>query len=90
MSHLIIKIFGEDLNPLNAELNSLCHLLALLGAHQIIHVSRARVKPRVIISVNNEPTNLSVRNAASPVENTSLNEQNTTLNSSCHICVTSL
>jgi len=27
-------------NPLNAELNPICHLLALLGAHRILHVSR--------------------------------------------------
>jgi len=33
-----------DFNPLNAELNPICHLLALLGAHHIIHVSRIRVK----------------------------------------------
>ena len=31
------------LNPLNAELNPLCHLSAYLGAHHILHVSRARV-----------------------------------------------
>jgi len=31
-------------NPLNAELNPICHLLALLGAHPILHVSRIRVK----------------------------------------------
>ena len=31
-------------NPLNAELNSICHLLALLGARHILHVSRVRVK----------------------------------------------
>jgi hypothetical protein len=31
-------------NPLNAELDTLCHLLALFGAHHILHVSRARVK----------------------------------------------
>jgi len=31
--------------PLNAELNPTCHLLALLGAHHILHVSRIRVKP---------------------------------------------
>jgi len=31
------------INPLNAELNSICHLLALLGAHHILHVSRIRV-----------------------------------------------
>ena len=31
------------INPLNAELNYICHLLALLGAHHIFHVSRIRV-----------------------------------------------
>jgi len=36
----MIKI---ELNPLNAELNPICHLLALLGAHHILHVSRIRV-----------------------------------------------
>jgi len=30
-------------NPLNAELNPSCHLLALLGAHLILHISRIRV-----------------------------------------------
>jgi hypothetical protein len=33
-------------NPLNAELNPICHLLALLGAHLILHVSRIRVNCR--------------------------------------------
>jgi len=32
------------INSLNAELNPICHLLALLGAHHILHVSRIRVK----------------------------------------------
>jgi len=31
-------------NPLNAELNPICCLLALLGAHHFLHVSRIRVK----------------------------------------------
>jgi hypothetical protein len=31
-------------NPVNAELNPICHLLALLGAHHILHISRIRVK----------------------------------------------
>jgi len=31
-------------NPLNAELNPICYLLALLGAHRFLHVSRIRVK----------------------------------------------
>ena len=33
----------NDINPLNAELNPICHLLALLGTHHILHVSRIRV-----------------------------------------------
>ena len=42
--------FGLDLttvsvvNPSNAELNRICHLMELLGAHHILHVSRIRVK----------------------------------------------
>ena len=32
------------INHLNAELNPICHLLALLGAHRILYVSRIRVK----------------------------------------------
>ena len=31
-------------NPLNPELNPICSLLALLGAHHFLHVSRIRVK----------------------------------------------
>ena len=30
-------------NHLNTDLNPICHLLALLGAHHILHVSRIRV-----------------------------------------------
>jgi len=35
-------------NPLNAKLNPICHLLALLGTHPILHVSRIRVKKQAI------------------------------------------
>ena len=35
-------------NPLNAELNPICHFLALLGAHHILHVSRIRVNRLVV------------------------------------------
>jgi hypothetical protein len=38
--HLLINI---SFNPLNSELNPICHLLALLGAHHILRVSRVRV-----------------------------------------------
>jgi hypothetical protein len=34
----------ENINSLNAELNPICHLLALLGAHHTFHVIRIRVK----------------------------------------------
>ena len=33
-----------DINPLNPELNPICYLLALLGAHHFLNVSRIRVK----------------------------------------------
>ena len=33
----------QYINTLNAELNPVCHLLALLGAHHILHVSGIRV-----------------------------------------------
>jgi len=32
------------INPLNPELNPICYLLALLGVHHFLHVSRIRVK----------------------------------------------
>ena len=34
----------DFVNPLNPELNPICHVLALLGAHHFLHVSRVRVK----------------------------------------------
>ena len=34
----------DCVNPLNPELNPICYLLALLGAHHFLHVSRIRVK----------------------------------------------
>ena len=34
----------DTLNPLNPELNPICYLLALLGIHHFLHVSRIRVK----------------------------------------------
>ena len=38
-----LSCLSNVINPLNAELNPICHLLALLGAHHILHVSRIRV-----------------------------------------------
>jgi len=49
-SYLAPFYFICDLiNLLNAELNPICHLLALLGAHLIFHVSGLRVN----ITINN-------------------------------------
>ena len=36
------------INPLNPELNPICYLLALLGAHHFLHVSRIRIKSLTI------------------------------------------
>jgi len=41
--HLIRMHSLPTFNPLNAELNPICHLLASLGTHHILHVSRLRV-----------------------------------------------
>jgi len=35
--------------PLNAELNAICHLLVLLGARHILHISRIRVKEQLVL-----------------------------------------
>ena len=40
----VLPLIMLMLNPLNAELNPICYLLALLGGHHLIHVSRIRVK----------------------------------------------
>jgi hypothetical protein len=41
---LQMRVSSPFLNPLNAKLNPICHLLVLLGAHPILHVSRIKVK----------------------------------------------
>ena len=43
--HFFHHIVTDDsFNPLNPKLNPICYLLALLGAHHFLHVSRIRVK----------------------------------------------
>ena len=47
-SHALVDVYHNavlhfTLNPLNPELNPICYLLALLGAHHFLHVSRIRV-----------------------------------------------
>ena len=43
-SCVLPQVTHGNFNPLNAKLNPICHLLALLGAHHILHVSSIRVK----------------------------------------------
>jgi hypothetical protein len=40
----IAEDFPKSINPLKPELISICYLLALLGVHHFLHVSRIRVK----------------------------------------------
>jgi len=42
--HEILKKVWSRINPSNPELNPICYLLALLGAHHFLHVNRIRVK----------------------------------------------
>jgi len=42
--YIPIRTQACEFNPLNPELNPICYLLALLGAHHFLHVSRIRVK----------------------------------------------
>ena len=39
-----VRNISHSINPLNTELNPICYLLALLGAHHFLHVNRIRVK----------------------------------------------
>jgi len=39
-----LSYLQQFFNPLKPELNPICYLLALLGAHHFLHVSRIRVK----------------------------------------------
>ena len=43
-SHPVAVVIMHVLNPLKPELNPICYLLALLGAHHFLHVSRIKVK----------------------------------------------
>jgi hypothetical protein len=42
------SLFWFPVNPLNAELNPICYLVALLGAHHFLHVSRIRVNDQAV------------------------------------------
>jgi hypothetical protein len=49
---LINSLSKNCFNPLNAKLNPICHLLELLGAHHILHVSRIRVNIRLKVTTD--------------------------------------
>ena len=42
--HTAVTFSLTNVNPLNAELNPIRHLLALVGARHIVHVSRIRLR----------------------------------------------
>jgi hypothetical protein len=42
--HKVNMKLSPRIDPLDAELNPICHLLALLGAHRILHVGKVGVK----------------------------------------------
>ena len=47
---IFVPIEYCPINPLSAELNPICYLLALLGAHHFLHFSRIRVNlPDILI-----------------------------------------
>ena len=48
------------INPLNAELNPICHLLALVGAHHILLVSRIRVKHNPVRRYNCDESGITI------------------------------
>jgi hypothetical protein len=46
----LVSLYKLFINPLNAELNPICHLLELLGTRHIFHVSGLRVNARTCIT----------------------------------------
>jgi hypothetical protein len=62
--HVCIGFVREWFNPLNTKLNPICHFLALLEAHRILHVSRMRVKIRFVLSNVSAATLCSGRHVA--------------------------
>jgi hypothetical protein len=45
--------FEKPIKTLNAELNPICHLMTLLGAHHILHISRIKVNTSNIYPYQN-------------------------------------
>ena len=56
-----LTLFKNHINPLKVKLNPICHLLALLEARHILHVSGIRVKVYIKIHINIAPTYFGLR-----------------------------
>jgi hypothetical protein len=65
------------INPLNAELNPICHLLALLGGAIIVVVSRLRVKQDLQITYVDRIQTFSVKSVLSYYNHCSLRVKGT-------------
>jgi len=55
LSTPLLPTSGAKVNPLYTELNPVCYLLALLGAHHILHVSRVQVKEGLQLYLHPSP-----------------------------------
>ena len=53
---MFVLLHVRRFNPLNAELNLIRHLLALVGAHHILHFSRVRSKRQQLPPKGGKPT----------------------------------
>ena len=72
--------FNSAFKGLNAELNPICHLLTLLGAHHILHVSRIRVK-------HNRPRQMPVLSAGIMFGAQSFSNSKWVVFGLCHYCI---
>jgi len=54
ISEHVVCLYSFEINPLNAELNPICHLLALLGGATIVVVSRLGVNDGNFTSLEKE------------------------------------
>ena len=92
----ITYVSQHGFNPLNAELNPICHLLALLGGATIVVVSRLRVKEQndACIGASFDGSGLSVPHCVAWMHSTHAVEVSrcdvitTMLRSTCSSCMT--
>ena len=54
----------HNINPLKTQLNPICHLLALLGTHPILHIGRIRVNIILVFSIQEITTKTYFINAS--------------------------